>query len=84
MFGRETTDTLVSRVAKIIPKEVCSQLSKPEIERQDHCNPPTDRGLYNSITTRQRSPHFTDGEVRGSKLRNSPWVSNPSLSDPKA
>lgn len=69
MFGREITDTLVSRVGKIIPREVCSQLSKPEIKQQDHCNPPTDPSLYSSMTVRCHSPHFTGRGSEGQQVK---------------
>ena len=59
MFWGEITDALVSKVAKRIPRELCSQLSKPEIEQQGQCNPHTDPRPYNDITMQHHSPHFS-------------------------
>lgn len=87
MFGGEITDALVSKVAKTIPRELCSQLSKPGIEQQGQGNPHTDPSPYNNITMPHHpphfSPHFTDREMGCSRLRNLPLVPNPRLSDPK-
>lgn len=74
MFGGKVIDALVSKIAKIIPREVLSQLSI-----QGLSNRTTATHLHILILT-TKSPrsiiHSTvqTGQLRCSKLRNLPWV----------
>lgn len=50
MFGGKVTDALVSEVATIIPREVCSQQVKPGMGPQGHSHLLTRPNPYNNIT----------------------------------
>lgn len=50
MFVGKVTEALVSKVAKIIPGEVCSEQVKPGMGPQDHCHSLTYPNTYINIT----------------------------------
>lgn len=59
MFEGKSLMLSSPKLLKTIPRELCSQLSKPGIEQQGQCNPHTDPSPYNNFTVQPHSPHFS-------------------------
>lgn len=58
MFWGGITGALVSKVAKTIPRELCSQLSKPGTEQQGQRNPHPDPSPTTTSPRRTILPTF--------------------------